>query len=128
VWLAALTGIAAGLIASGLATPWAPWAGLAIGPATALVVLARRVRLLLTLPAVGLVIAAGVYVAVGQAEHHYPAGAAWPSEFQAAALMCSLAVLLIGADALAERVRAGRTSAQPGPPEPAGSRLRSPPS
>ena len=71
-------------------------------------VLVRFTRLVVTLSAVGLVVAASLYVILGQAEHHYPVGANWPGQFEPAAIMTSLAVLLLGADALAERVRRPR--------------------
>ncbi len=105
LWIAALTAAGAGLAAAALSTPWSPWAGLVVGPATGLVVIVRWTRIVVTLSAVGLVVAAAVYVTVGQAQHHYPVGATWPGQFEPAAIMTSLAVLLLGADALAERIR-----------------------
>jgi len=105
LWAVAATAIAAGLIASAFASPWSPWAGLVVGPLAGLVLLVRRARLFLSLSAVGLVVATGVYVTMGQAHNHYPVGAAWPSNFEPATVMASLAVLLLGADALVERVR-----------------------
>src|ERR1700683_2107108 len=105
LWAIAVTASAAGLIASAFASPWSPWAGLVVGPLAGLVLLVRRARLFLSLSAVGLVVATGVYVTMGQAHNHYPVGAAWPSNFEPATVMASLAVLLLGADALVERVR-----------------------
>jgi hypothetical protein len=133
VWVVGLTAVAAGLVAAALSTPWSPWAGLVVGPAVGLVVLVRFTRLLVTLSAVGLVVAASVYVVLGQAHHHYPVSAAWPGEFEPAAIMTSLAVLLLGADALAERVRTPRTvsdsgdASGPRPRARRGSRSQSPP-
>jgi hypothetical protein len=114
VWIAGLAALGAGLVAAALSTPWSPWAGLVVGPAVGLVVLVRWTRLVVTLSAVALVVAASVYVVVGQAEHHYPVGATWPGQFGPAAVMTSLAVLLLGADALAERVRSPRPVTEPG--------------
>jgi len=106
--------ICAGLIAACFSTPWSPWAGLIVGPLVGLVVLLRHTRLLISLSAVGLVVAAGVYVALGQADNHYTVGAAWPSHFEPAAVMASVACLLLGADVLAERVRAARAGRMSG--------------
>lgn len=114
VWIAGVAAVGAGLVAAALSTPWSPWAGLVIGPAVGLVVLVRRTRLVVTLSAVGLVVAAALYVVLGQAQHHYPVGATWPGQFEPAAIMTSLGVLLLGADALAERVRSPRPVTEPG--------------
>ncbi len=114
LWIAGLAAVGAGLVAAALSTPWSPWAGLVVGPALGLVVLVRWTRLVVTLSAVALVVAAAVYVVIGQAQHHYAAGATWPGQFEPAAFMTSLAVLLLGADALAERVRSQRTVSEPG--------------
>jgi arabinofuranan 3-O-arabinosyltransferase len=135
IWVAGLTAIAAGLISAAFSTPWSPWAGLVVGPLVGLVLFVRWARPLISLSAVGLVVAAGVYVTSGQAHHHYPVGAAWPAQFKSAAVMASLAVLLLAADALVERVRSSRTavprragSGGPRRREPRESRLQSPPS
>ena len=95
---------------SGRRMSFGPWVGLLVGPAVGLVLVARHARLILSVPAVGLAIALGVYVTLGQANHHYPVGASWPSEFAPGALVASMAVMLLGADALAERIRLSRTT------------------
>jgi hypothetical protein len=126
LWIAGLAAAGAGLVAAAFSTPWSPWAGLVVGPAAGLVVLARWTRIVLTLSAVGLVVAAALYVILGQAHNHYPVGALWPGQFEPAAIMTSLAVLLLAADALAERIRGSGASAprRRGPRE---SRSQSPP-
>jgi arabinofuranan 3-O-arabinosyltransferase len=121
VWVAMLTAVAAGLIAAALSTPWSPWAGLIVGPACGLLALSRHTRFLVTLSSVALLVATGLYVTLGQAQHHYLVGANWPAQFKLAGVLTSVAVLLLGADALAERVRSRYPEpAPPGQPAEAG--------
>jgi hypothetical protein len=105
--------LAAGLISAAFSTPFSPWAGLIIGPAVGVVVLVRQLRFVLTFSAIGLVVAGGLYVAVEQAKDHFVAGASWPAEFRTAGLLCSIGVLMLGADALAERMRTPRVPTKP---------------
>jgi len=108
IGVATVAAISAGLIAAVFSTPWSPWAGLIVGPAVGLVIMFRRTRLLVTLSSVGLIVSAGLYVVIGQAQNRYPALASWPANFETAGVLTSLAVLLLAADALAERMRSAR--------------------
>jgi arabinofuranan 3-O-arabinosyltransferase len=98
-----------------------PWVGLVVGAATLVVVMVRHARLLLSVPAFALTVALAVYVAVGQSTHHYAVGASWPANFSAVAILAWLAVLVLGADALAERVRSSGRSPATGRGRPRGS-------
>jgi hypothetical protein len=117
-------------VAAAFSTPWSPWSGLLIGPAVGVVILVPRLRFVLTVSAVGLVLATGLYVIVGQVQNRYIPGASWPAEFKTAGLLASLAILVLGADAFTERMRATRGSSvgdAPRRPERRGFRWRSPP-
>ncbi|MFZ0668120.1 MAG: discoidin domain-containing protein, partial [Acidimicrobiales bacterium] len=130
IWVAGISALGAGLVAAAFSTPWSPWSGLLIGPAVGVVILVPRLRFVLTVSAVGLVLATGLYVIVGQVQNRYIPGASWPAEFKTAGLLASLAILVLGADAFTERMRATRGSSvgdAPRRPERRGFRWRSPP-
>jgi hypothetical protein len=74
------------------------------------VILLPRLRFLLSVSAIGLVLATALYVVVGQLQNRYIPGASWPAEFKTAGLLASLAILVLGADAFCERMRATRGS------------------
>lgn len=103
--IAVLAGAVAGLIAATLSTPWSPWIGLPVGALVTASALIRQLRFLLTLSSIGLVAGAGLFVVLGQARNHYMVGASWPANFETAGLMVSTGVLMLGADALVERIR-----------------------
>ncbi len=118
--------VAALLVGAGLAAVTRPYIGLAVGVATAAVLLVPRTRGLLTAAAVGLMVAAGTVVVVDQATHPAQAGGTWPPTFSTAALLAWGAVACLVADAVVELVR--RAAASPAPDDPAASTTQSGPS
>ena len=115
VWIAALAAVGSRARRGRCSTPWSPWAGLVVGPAVGLVVLARWTRLVCHLVggrAGGRRGALrGRSVRLTTTTRSEPRG---PREFEPAAIMASLAVLLLGADAVA-RARPRQPRAAPMP-------------
>ena len=112
--VAAITAL---LLGGVLAAVTRPYIGLAVGIATAAVLLVPRTRGLLTAAAVGLMVAAGTVVVVDQATAPAQAGGTWPPTFSTAALLAWGAVACLVADAVAELVRRSATRVEP-PQEP----------
>jgi hypothetical protein len=114
VWVALLTGAVAGGVAAVIASPVV---GLAVGVASALVLLVPRLRILLGLAAIAGIVAAGQYTAATQAAQHVLPNGSWPLSFQRAADYAWAGVVFLGADAVVEVAlrRRRRTKADPTP-------------
>jgi arabinofuranan 3-O-arabinosyltransferase len=112
-WKAALTGVAAGLVALAL-TPW--WAGLAVAVVVCGSLLLPPVRWIATLGAIGFVVAGAASVVVGQIMHHYLPGSNWPASFVPSGNLIWLGVVLLVADA----VIVGAPGDAPDAPPPSG--------
>jgi arabinofuranan 3-O-arabinosyltransferase len=103
-----------------------PLAGILIGAAVAAVLLVRRARVLLAVPAVGLMVATGLYFVIEQHRHAYPPEFEWPTFFSLGSVLAWLALLLLLADVVVEAVRRQRSRGaaghgRPPPPGPPGS-------
>ena len=103
------------LLAAILAIVTRPWIGLVVGAAAAAGLLVSRTRRILTAGAVGLMVAAGMVVAVDQATHHVQAGGTWAPTFSTAALLAWGAVACLVADATVELLRQNAARAGRGP-------------
>jgi arabinofuranan 3-O-arabinosyltransferase len=90
-------------LAAGVASR--PWVGLVVGVATLVALLRPRARALLSLGCVAALVIAAAYVVVQQLRHGYPTIASWPSQFDAVADLAWLAVWLLAADVVVQRVR-----------------------
>jgi arabinofuranan 3-O-arabinosyltransferase len=96
-----VTGIA--VVTGGLgAAITAPYVGVALAFAVAAGITFRRVRLLVAAAAVGLLVAAGALVVVGQILHPAPGGGSWPAAYDDAARLAAMAVAFFGADAVVD--------------------------
>ena len=111
--VAAITAL---LLGGVLAAVTRPYIGLAVGVATAAVLLVPRTRGLLTAAAVGLMVAAGTVVVVDQATAPAQAGGTWPPTFSTAALLAWGAVACLVADAVAELVTRAAPPQEPDDP------------
>ncbi len=119
VWVALVTGVVTGVVAGSVS---APKVGLAVGAASAVVLLVPRLRIFLGLAAVAGIAAAGWYTAAHQAALHVPADGSWPLSFQTASDLAWAGVVFLGADAVVEvvlrrrrRPRRGRRAGDDGP-------------
>jgi hypothetical protein len=101
-WAYLVAPLLAGAIAAGVLTR--PKEGLAVAGAVLVILLVRHVRFLLTLPALGLVAAVGVYTVKHQSIFHFPPGG-WPINFEPASELAWAAVVLLAADAIVEVAR-----------------------
>jgi hypothetical protein len=97
--------VAAGVVAGAVADPLL---GVAVAAAVLAASMTRRGRALLTVGAVGAMALSAMYVIVQQYRHGYRADFSWPEHFRRINLLAWAAVLLLGADALVERLRARR--------------------
>jgi len=84
--------------------------GVAVGVATAVVLLVPALRAVLGLLAVAGVVAAGVYVAVHQGQDHVPAGGNWPLSFNSASKLAWAGVVFLGADGAVEMIQRGSSA------------------
>ncbi|HEY2430432.1 MAG TPA: alpha-(1-_3)-arabinofuranosyltransferase family protein [Acidimicrobiales bacterium] len=82
-----------------------PAAGVLVGVLTAVSCGWRRGRVVLAGGAVALVLAAGVSELAVQLHHHFPLVLEWPQHFEAAGRLAWVAVALLGADAVVDRLR-----------------------
>jgi hypothetical protein len=80
-----------------------PLVGLAVGIAIAVALFVRPVRAVISLVAVGLLVAGALSVIIGQGLHPIAESAYWPDVYQSAAVMVWMAVVFLGADAVVER-------------------------
>ncbi len=121
LWAAVLVGAGTSAVAVALSYPLA---GLAAGLATLGALVLRPARLVTTITAVALVVAAGATVVVGQVHQHLAESSNWPGLYEGAGVLALMAVVFLGADATAEVARrlAGRRAGpsgaegQPGKP------------
>ncbi len=109
-WAVLLAPLLAGGIAAAVQTR--PKVGLAVAVVVLATLLVRHLRFLLTLTAIGLVAATGVYSLEHQALYHFPAGG-WPINFEPASELAWLAVVVLVADVFVDLARGGARS--PGP-------------
>jgi len=93
-----LTALVTGLVATVITEPLV---GLAAGVATLAALAIRPARAITSLLAVAFLVAAAVSIVVGQAQHPLPENADWPGAYESAALCAWLAVVFLGADAVA---------------------------
>jgi hypothetical protein len=96
--IAVVTGAVAGVIS-------APLVGLAAGVAVAIALVVPQVRAVTSIVAVGLLVAAGVFVVHGQAVHKLPESSDWASAYESAGVLVWMAVVFLGADAVVETAR-----------------------
>ena len=96
--IAVVTGAVAGVIS-------APLVGLAAGVAVAIALVVPQVRAVTSIVAVGLLVAAGVFVVHGQAVHALPESSDWASAYESAGVLVWMAVVFLGADAVVETAR-----------------------
>jgi arabinofuranan 3-O-arabinosyltransferase len=82
-----------------------PWVGVMAGGAALTVLLAPRLRWLLTIGAPVALAVTGVYVLVQQSRYNYPPGLDWPSRFDAVHVVGLIAVMLLLTDVIVDRVR-----------------------
>jgi hypothetical protein len=101
-----LTGFVAAAITS-------PAVGAAAAVATAGALALRRLRPLPGLAAVGLLIAAGTGVVIGQALHAIPESSNWPSTYDWAGVLVWMAVVALGAHAVVSTVTRQREDPSP---------------
>jgi len=92
----------AGLAAAVLISPVA---GLVVAAVVAVSGLWRRGRILLAAGAVVLLAGAGASELAGQLHHHFPLVLEWPQHFERAAHVAWVAVALLGADVVIDRLR-----------------------
>jgi arabinofuranan 3-O-arabinosyltransferase len=101
--------LATGLVAGAITEPVV---GLVAGAATAAGLLVRRVRGPVALAAVGLLVAAGTWVVVGQATNGVPESSNWVSSYATAGTLAWFAVVALGVDAVIDVVRRRRSPPQ----------------
>jgi hypothetical protein len=104
----AIVSILTGLVAAAITSPAV---GAAAAVATAGALALRWIRGVLGLGAVGLLMAAGAGVVVGQALHAIPESSNWPSAYDWAGVLVWMAVVALGADAVVSTV--GRRRGNP---------------
>jgi hypothetical protein len=105
VWAIGVISILTGLVAGAITSPPI---GAATAVATAAALALRWLRGILTLAAVGLVVAAAASVVVGQALHAIPESSNWPTAYDTAGLLVWMAVVALGADAVVSTARRWR--------------------
>jgi hypothetical protein len=62
-------------------------------------------RPLLSLLALGCILAAGTLAVLGEIAHHYPAGSSWPHNFESAGVLAFVGVVALACDAAVAVVR-----------------------
>jgi len=106
----ALVSILTGFVAAAITSPAV---GAAAAVATAGALALRRLRPLPGLAAVGLLIAAGTGVVIGQALHAIPESSNWPSTYDWAGVLVWMAVVALGAHAVVSTVTRQREDPSP---------------
>ncbi len=101
-WAVAIVAVVTGAVAGVIS---APLIGLAAGVAVAIALVVPQVRAVTSVVAVGLLVAAGVFVVHGQAQHALPESSDWASAYESAGVLVWMAVVFLGADAVVETVR-----------------------
>jgi len=105
--------VAVGVLSAGAgaAVVTAPWIGLLVAGMVGAALLRPRARAALALLPALLLGLAGVYIAYRQQRDHLPPVFEWPTLFPRARTLGWLAIVLLGADAVVEMVRAPRPAA-----------------
>ncbi len=80
----------------------APLIGLAAGLAVAVALVVPRIRSVISLVAVGFIVAAAISVVGGQALHPQAESSDWPAAYHGAAVLVWIAVVFLGADTVVE--------------------------
>ncbi len=101
--------------AGALLAAW--WVGLVAGVVVALVALRPKLRVLVTVGAPLALALCAVYVIVQQHRYHYPADLDWPPQFTQLNEIAWLAVVLLFADVVIERVRGRGDAVRPDVPD-----------
>jgi len=117
VWVIAVTSILTGLVSGAIVS--VP-VGAAAAGATAAAMCVRWLHPILSLGAVGLLVAGAVGVVTGQETRLIPESSNWPSAYESLALLVWMAVVALGADAVvttARLKRKPRTGAMPAAPD-----------
>ena len=105
-WGIAAIALVTGAVAAAISQPWI---GLPVAAAVAAgVAMRRRGRAIAGFAAVGLLLAAATLVVAGQVVHRAPGGGNWPAAYDNAAVLASMAVAFLGADAVVDYVRRRR--------------------
>jgi hypothetical protein len=104
-WVIAVVSVLTGLVATAITSPPV---GAAAAVATAGALSVRWLRPILSLGAVGLLVAAATGVVVGQALHAVPESSNWPSAYDWAGVVVWMAVVALGADAVVSTARRRR--------------------
>jgi hypothetical protein len=99
-----------------LPPPSAPFLACAIALAAIAGLSWSRARSLLSLSALGCIVAAGTLTVVEQVRHHYAAGSAWPHNFELAGVFAFVAVVALASDTAVELARARRRREETGLP------------
>jgi len=110
----ALVTIATGAFTSAIISPAA---GFPVALATLLALVAGYGRVFLVVGAVGLLVAVDRMVTTAQSTFHYVAEFGWPNHFETASTLAWFAVAALGADAVAQEVRARRAKRPSRPDE-----------
>ncbi len=98
-WVAGAVAVGTALVVAAISYPLA---GLAVGLCTGAALVWQPARGLIRLSALGLVLAAGLTVLIGQALHPILESSNWPSTYEDAGTLAWMAVAFLGADAVVE--------------------------
>ncbi|HTX62807.1 MAG TPA: hypothetical protein VMD28_04170, partial [Acidimicrobiales bacterium] len=98
-WTVAGLAVLTGALGAAISTPYA---GVALAVAVGGGLTFRRLRILGAAAAVGLLVAAGTVVVVGQILHPAASGGDWPAAYNDAATLAAMAVAFLGADAVVD--------------------------
>jgi hypothetical protein len=90
----------------------APWLAIAVAVLLLAGTRSGKARALLGLSAVGCLVATGVLTVVTELRHHYPAGSAWPHNFEIAGVFALLGVVALAGDTAVEMLRRRHSSGQ----------------
>jgi arabinofuranan 3-O-arabinosyltransferase len=101
-WAVVLVAVIAGGVAAAISYPLV---GLAAGMAIAAALVVPQARVVTSLVAVGLLVAAAVTVVHGQAFHPVPESSNWPGTYASAGVLVWMAVVFLAADAVVEASR-----------------------
>jgi hypothetical protein len=101
-WAVAIVAVVTGAVAGVIS---APLVGLAAGVAVAIALVVPQARAVTSIVAVGLLVAAGVFVVHGQAQHAVAESSDWASAYESAGVLVWMAVVFLGADAVVETAR-----------------------
>jgi hypothetical protein len=114
-WLACiLVATACGAVSAAvLPPPSAPWVACAIALGALAGLRWSAARSLLSLTALGCLVAAGLLTVIEQVRHHYSAGSGWPHNFESAGVLAFVGVVALASDTTVELARRLRRKALP---------------